>query len=81
MARRIVATVLTLIIVLLAIVAVPLGLLTAAQDRTDFRDETADGGPHAGQRGRGAARRRDPRPRPGAVHPLAGEPRRPGHGL
>jgi signal transduction histidine kinase len=43
MARRIAATVLALIIALLAIVAVPLGLLTAAQDRTDFRDETADG--------------------------------------
>ena len=43
MARRIAATVLALIIALLAIVAVPLGLLTAAQDRADFRDETADG--------------------------------------
>jgi signal transduction histidine kinase len=43
MARRIAATVLGLIIALLAIVAVPLGLLTAAQDRTDFSDETADG--------------------------------------
>jgi len=42
MARRIAATVLTLITALLAIVAVPLGLLTAAQDRTDFTDETAD---------------------------------------
>jgi signal transduction histidine kinase len=42
MARRIAATVLALIIALLAIVAVPLGLLTAAQDRTDFADETAD---------------------------------------
>ena len=43
MARRIAATVLALITALLAIVAVPLGLLTAAQDRTDFQDETADG--------------------------------------
>ncbi|MGH3410050.1 MAG: HAMP domain-containing protein, partial [Streptosporangiaceae bacterium] len=43
MARRIAATVLALIIALLALVAVPLGLLTAAQDRTDFTDETADG--------------------------------------
>ncbi|HEX3487821.1 MAG TPA: HAMP domain-containing sensor histidine kinase [Streptosporangiaceae bacterium] len=42
MARRIAATVLALITALLAIVAVPLGLLTAAQDRTDFADETAD---------------------------------------
>jgi signal transduction histidine kinase len=40
MARRIVLTVLALITVLLAVVAVPLGLLTAAQDRKDFRDET-----------------------------------------
>ncbi len=42
MARRIAATVLALITALLAIVAVPLGLLTAAQDHTDFADETAD---------------------------------------
>jgi signal transduction histidine kinase len=40
MARRIVVTVLALIIVLLASVAVPLGLLTSAQDRQSFRDET-----------------------------------------
>jgi signal transduction histidine kinase len=40
MARRIVVTVLVLITALLAIVAVPLGLLTGAQDRRDFRDET-----------------------------------------
>jgi signal transduction histidine kinase len=42
MARRIALTVLALITALLAVVAVPLGMLTAAQDRTDFRDETAD---------------------------------------
>jgi signal transduction histidine kinase len=41
MARRIVLTVLALITALLAVVAVPLGLLTAAQDRRDFQDETA----------------------------------------
>lgn len=41
MARRIVVTVLALITALLAIVAVPLGLLTAGQDRTDFRNQTA----------------------------------------
>jgi signal transduction histidine kinase len=41
MARRIVLTVLALITVLLAIVAVPLGLLTAAQDRRDFVAEMA----------------------------------------
>jgi signal transduction histidine kinase len=40
MARRIVLTVLALITVLLAIVAVPLGLVTAAQDRRDFVAET-----------------------------------------
>jgi signal transduction histidine kinase len=39
MARRIVLTVLALITVLLASVAVPLGLLTAAQERRSFRDE------------------------------------------
>jgi signal transduction histidine kinase len=39
MATRIVLTVLALITALLAILAVPLGLLTAAQDRTDFRDQ------------------------------------------
>lgn len=42
MARRIVATVLALMTALLAVVAVPLGLLTAGQDRIDFRDQTAD---------------------------------------
>ena len=41
MARRIVLTVLALITALLAIVAVPLGMLTAAQDRKDFQRETA----------------------------------------
>jgi signal transduction histidine kinase len=41
MARRIVVTVLALITALLAVVAVPLGLLTARQDRTDFRSQTA----------------------------------------
>jgi signal transduction histidine kinase len=40
MGRRIVVTVLALIVVLLASVAVPLGLLTAAQDHQAFRDET-----------------------------------------
>jgi signal transduction histidine kinase len=42
MTRRIVATILALITALLAVVALPLGLLTAAQDRTDFRDQTKD---------------------------------------
>src|SRR6201992_389317 len=37
MARRIAVAVLTLIIALLAAVAIPLGLLIAAQDRRDFR--------------------------------------------
>ncbi len=41
MASRIVAAVLTLITALLAILAVPLGMLTASQDRADFRDQTA----------------------------------------
>jgi signal transduction histidine kinase len=41
MARRIVLTVLALITALLAVLAVPLGLLTAAQDRRDFRQETS----------------------------------------
>jgi signal transduction histidine kinase len=41
MAGRVVLTVLALITVLLAVVAIPLGLLTAAQERRDFRDETA----------------------------------------
>ncbi|HTP15832.1 MAG TPA: HAMP domain-containing sensor histidine kinase [Streptosporangiaceae bacterium] len=40
MTRRIVLTVLVLITALLGIVAVPLGLITAGQDRRDFRDET-----------------------------------------
>jgi len=39
MARRIALAVLALIIGVLAVVAVPLGLLTAAQDRRDFRVE------------------------------------------
>jgi signal transduction histidine kinase len=39
--RRIVLVVLALITVLLASLAIPLGLLTAAQDRKDFRDQTA----------------------------------------
>jgi signal transduction histidine kinase len=38
--RRIVLAVLGLIVVLLATIALPLGLLTAAQDRRDFTDET-----------------------------------------
>jgi signal transduction histidine kinase len=41
MATRIVAAVLVLITALLAILAVPLGMLTASQDRADFRDQTA----------------------------------------
>jgi signal transduction histidine kinase len=40
MTGRIVATVLALITVILAAVAIPLGLLTAAQDRAGFRDQT-----------------------------------------
>jgi signal transduction histidine kinase len=40
MTGRIVAAVLALITVILAAVAVPLGLLTAAQDRAGFRDQT-----------------------------------------
>ena len=40
MTRRIVLAVLALIVVLLGTVALPLGLLTAAQDRRDFSDET-----------------------------------------
>jgi signal transduction histidine kinase len=40
--RRIVLAVVGLITVLLAVLAVPLGLLTAAQDRADFADQTAD---------------------------------------
>ncbi|MDQ2876537.1 MAG: hypothetical protein M3Y33_17750, partial [Actinomycetota bacterium] len=39
MAGRIVATVLALITVILAAVAIPLGLLTAAQLRAGFRDQ------------------------------------------
>jgi signal transduction histidine kinase len=42
MARRIVLAVLALITALLAILAVPLGMLTAGQDRRDFTDETTD---------------------------------------
>jgi signal transduction histidine kinase len=38
--RRIVASVLGLIVVLLGTIALPLGLLTAAQDRRDFTDAT-----------------------------------------
>ncbi|HEU5419471.1 MAG TPA: HAMP domain-containing sensor histidine kinase [Streptosporangiaceae bacterium] len=41
MASRIVAAVLVLITALLATLAVPLGLVIAAQDRADFRDQTA----------------------------------------
>jgi signal transduction histidine kinase len=40
MARRVTLTVLAIIIVLLGVTAVPLGLLTASQDRRDFRDTT-----------------------------------------
>jgi signal transduction histidine kinase len=40
MARRIVLTILTLIVALLALIAVPLGLITAGQDRRDFTSET-----------------------------------------
>ncbi len=40
MARRIALIVIALITVLLGVVAVPLGLLTASQDRRDFHDET-----------------------------------------
>ena len=40
MTGRIVATLLALITVILAAVAIPLGLLTAAQDRSGFRDQT-----------------------------------------
>jgi signal transduction histidine kinase len=40
MTGRIVATVLALITVILAAVAVPLGLVTAAQDQASFRDQT-----------------------------------------
>lgn len=41
MARRIAVAVLALITVLLAVVAIPLGLLVSAQDRQDFRTSTA----------------------------------------
>jgi len=41
MARRIAVAVLTLITVLLAVVAIPLGLLSSAQDRRDFQAGTA----------------------------------------
>jgi signal transduction histidine kinase len=40
MARRIVLTVLALIAAVLGVVAVPLGVITAGQDRHDFQDET-----------------------------------------
>ena len=40
MARRIVWTILTLIVALLGLIAVPLGLITSGQDRRDFTDET-----------------------------------------
>ena len=40
MARRIALLVIALIAVLLGVAAVPLGLLTAGQDRRDFRDDT-----------------------------------------
>ena len=41
MTRRIVLAILALICVLLATVAVPLGLITAAHDRQDYRDQAA----------------------------------------
>ena len=41
MARRIAVAVLALITALLAVVAIPLGLLTSAQDRRDFQASTA----------------------------------------
>jgi signal transduction histidine kinase len=40
MTRRIVLTILTLIVALLGLIAVPLGLITAGQDRRDFTGET-----------------------------------------
>src|SRR5215469_1804769 len=40
MARRIALIVIALVAVLLGVVAVPLGLLTASQERHDFRDDT-----------------------------------------
>jgi signal transduction histidine kinase len=40
MARRIVLAVLALVAVLLGVVALPLGLITTNQDRSDFQDET-----------------------------------------
>jgi signal transduction histidine kinase len=40
MARRIASIVIALVAVLLGVVAVPLGLLTASQERHDFRDDT-----------------------------------------
>ena len=40
MARRIALIVIALVAVLLGVVAVPLGLLTASQDRHEFRDDT-----------------------------------------
>src|SRR6202046_268083 len=44
MARRIAATVLALIAVLLGVVAVPLGLITAAHDSRSFQDEAVNSG-------------------------------------
>lgn len=41
MTRRIVLAILALICALLATVAVPLGLITAAHDRQDYRDQAA----------------------------------------
>ncbi|MBV9794470.1 MAG: HAMP domain-containing histidine kinase [Actinobacteria bacterium] len=66
MARRIALAVLALITVLLAVVAIPLGLLISAQDRADFRasagtdaanvanvaEERLDGGSHGSALGR-----------------------------
>jgi signal transduction histidine kinase len=40
MTRRIVLTILTLIVALLGLIAVPLGLISASQDRRDFASET-----------------------------------------
>ena len=41
MARRITLTVIALVVVLLGIVAVPLGLHVASEDRSDFTKQTA----------------------------------------
>ena len=40
MTRRIVLTILALIVALLSLIAVPLGLISASQDRRDFAGET-----------------------------------------